>query len=63
MSLTEDTMPAARAEMKQDEFKVILADSNNADNTFAKPQGLKVLEIPPPTLTLLGHDNPFYHFI
>lgn len=56
-------MPAARAEMKQDEFKVILADSNNADNTFAKPQGLKVLEIPPPTLTLLGHDNPFYHFI
>lgn len=41
-------MPAARAEMKQDEFKVVLADSNNyAQNTLAKPQGLKVFRNPP----------------
>ena len=53
MSLTEDTMPAARAEMKQDEFKVVLADSNNAHNTLAKPQGLKVFRNPP------SHTHPF----
>lgn len=53
MSLTEDTMPAARAEMKQDEFKVVLADSNNAHNTLAKPKGLKVFRHPP------SHTHPF----
>ena len=53
LSLTEDTMPAARAEMKQDEFKVVLADSNNAHNTLAKPKGLKVVGNPP------SHTHPF----